>query len=384
MDVLIVDDKEANRKLLCAYLATHGFNMYEADNGERAIELFRQHQPDIVLMDIMMPGMDGYDTTTAIKRYSPDIYTPVIYVTALHPEEAMKKAIDAGGDDFVTKPVNFEILISKIHAHLRIKDAYEKLAVANEELKRHNQRITREHEIVEHIFNNALNNSFIDSRFIRYHMTSVSAFNGDILLVDKKPDGKMCVLVGDFTGHGLSAAIGSLPVVKVFFTMVKKNLDLTSIVSELNETIKMLLPPDMFLCASLIELDGVSKQAWIWSGGLPPAMQVNPHTNELKRLPGAHMPLGVLPNDQLETDMLQLSLAQGEKLYLYTDGVTEARNRQGEMYGVDRLESLLTGSENDIFERVIDDHRRHSGGTEQSDDVTLVELSCDILPLDQV
>jgi serine phosphatase RsbU (regulator of sigma subunit) len=343
--------------------------------------MYEELHPDLVLMDILMPDMDGFDAATRIKRISSDVYTPLIYVTALHPEEAMKKAVDAGCDDFVTKPIKFEILISKINAHLRIKEAYEKLAEANEELTKHNQRLTREHEIVEHIFNNALGNSFLDERFIRYHMTSVSAFNGDILLVDRKPDGNICVLLGDFTGHGLAAAVGSLPAVKVFFTMVKKGMPLEEIVAELNATMKMLLPTNMFLCASLIELDGNNGSVAVWSGGLPPLMVFNAASEELKQVKGDYMPLGIVEPDSLVTELTRLQLQKGDRIYVYTDGIPDARNSQGEIYGQVRLEEAVRDGGERAFERILEDHMAYMERSENADDTSLVELNCDELPL---
>lgn len=222
MKILIVDDNRANRKLLESYFSASNYNVIEADDGTVAVERYREHQPDIVLMDIMMPNMDGYEAAKQIKALAGEVYVPVIYVTALKPEVALTEAIEAGGDDFISKPINFEILKAKLEAHLRIREASEKMLDMYDQLQQHNQRMQQENDLVEHIFNNALSKSYLDESFIRYHISSVSAFNGDLLLAEKRADGSTCVLMGDFTGHGLCAAVGSLPVIKVFFTMVKK------------------------------------------------------------------------------------------------------------------------------------------------------------------
>ncbi len=381
MEVLVVDDNEANRKLLQGMLTELGFEVRLASSGADAIELFAEHSPDIVLMDIMMPGMSGYDASAKIKQFNPDVYTPLIFVTALKPEDAMAKAVEAGGDDFITKPINFEILQSKLNAHVRIREASEKLHLVNQQLNEHNQYMAREHELVEHIFNNALNKSFIDERFIRFHISPASAFNGDILLVGKKADGKICVLLGDFTGHGLSAAIGSLPVVKVFFTMVQKGLDISMLAEELNATIKMLLPGNMFFCASIIEMDGANKTLSYWSGGLPPMLLFDQVSGKVSEIKGQHMPLGILSRNSFESDIESIEVVDGQKLYLYTDGVTEAKNEPGEMYGRERLIAQFKVDVDDVFELLHRDHLKFVGDAEQDDDMTLIELNWDSLPL---
>lgn len=380
MNVLVVDDKETNRKILRSMLNAKGYNVVEAEDGAAAVSLFKEQHPDIVLMDIMMPGMNGYDATTQIKSISGDTYTPVIYVTALKPEEAISRATEAGGDDFVSKPVNFEILESKIHAHLRIRDFNEKLNQANAKLRLHNQRVQQEHEIVEHIFRNALKYSWLDQRYIRYHVSSVSAFNGDVLLAERRPDGGMCILLGDFTGHGLPAAMGTLPVVKTFFTMVRKNIGVADIAGELNATLKMLLPGNMFCSAALVEIDKAATQLTIWSGGLPPMILHNPREGRAASYECQHMPLGILSADEFEKDVLQLPLVHGSRFYLYTDGIVETANTRGERYGMERMTHILAANPANGFDALQQDITQFRGNLDQEDDLTLVELNCIPLP----
>ncbi len=167
MKILIVDDNRANRKLLASYFSADDYAVIEADDGRVAVEHYREHQPDIVLMDIMMPNMDGYEAAQQIKELAGHAYVPVIYVTALKPEVALTEAIESGGDDFISKPINFEILQAKLDAHLRIRKASEKMLEMNEQLQKHNRRMQQENDLVEHIFNNALSKSYLDESFIR-------------------------------------------------------------------------------------------------------------------------------------------------------------------------------------------------------------------------
>jgi len=374
MKVLIVDDNKANRKLLNSYFYSQGDIVIEAEDGSKAVDLYKQHLPDIVLMDIMMPDMDGYEAVKKIKSEISSVYVPVIYVTALQPETAMTTAVESGGDDFISKPINFEILSSKINAHMRIKEINLKLIDANDALSKHNKRMQRENELVEHIFNNALSKSCFDEQFIRYKISPVSAFNGDLLLAEKRQDGSVCVLLGDFTGHGLSAAVGSLPVVKVFFTMVQKGLPLQQIVREINSTIKMLLPANIFLCASLLELSYKDNSIQYWSGGLPPMLINNAKEGLCRSIKGKNMPLGVSSNDSFSDDVSTITLNKNERLYLYTDGITEVRNEKGEMFGSERLVNIFSEKTDDPFEKCIEEQISFQGVVPQDDDMTLIEL----------
>ena len=119
--ILVVDDLLLNRAQLSQVLAEVGYQVFEAANGQEAVEQFKQHQPDLVLMDIMMPVMDGYEAARKIKRLSDSQHVPIIFISGETSDEAVAKALDAGGDDFVAKPFNPSLLRAKIKVQLRIQ-----------------------------------------------------------------------------------------------------------------------------------------------------------------------------------------------------------------------------------------------------------------------
>ena len=149
MKILVVDDTEANRKLLAWILEDEGHSVIEARDGQQAVDMFRQHEPDLVLMDVMMPVMDGFEATQAIKEYLGGRYVPIIFLTALSDDASLAKCLSIGGDDFLSKPINEQVLQAKIKAHSRIKELNEQLNRKNQELQRLHQITLREHEIAK-------------------------------------------------------------------------------------------------------------------------------------------------------------------------------------------------------------------------------------------
>jgi DNA-binding response OmpR family regulator len=269
--ILVVDDKPTNRKLLNRLLTAKGYAVTEADSGSRALELFRAGDYDLVLMDILMPGMNGHEATTQIKTFSGESHTPVIFVTALSSDEAYTQSLEAGGDDFLSKPINAAILEAKIKAHLRIKELSRRLEAQNQVLREHNQYLTRERELVKHLFEEVLQRNFKHPDCIRQHISPMSAFNGDLLLVERGPGGRLYLLLGDFTGHGLAAAMGTFPVTQVFFDMAQAGAPVGDVVRELNRQLKAFLPSNMFFCATLVQVNMLSGELLVWSGGQPDA-----------------------------------------------------------------------------------------------------------------
>lgn len=119
--VLIADDIQQNRELLEAYLAEEGYQIFMAADGQQTMQMVDQHQPDLILLDIMMPRMSGYEVCTQLKNDPSKRMIPVLIVTALNEPGDIEKAVQAGCDDFLTKPVNRLELRTRVRSLLRVR-----------------------------------------------------------------------------------------------------------------------------------------------------------------------------------------------------------------------------------------------------------------------
>jgi diguanylate cyclase (GGDEF)-like protein len=138
MKILLVDDSRAIALVTTARLESFGHEVMHAINGQLAIELFQRYQFDLVLMDIEMPGMNGFETTTrirALEGHEPWAWTPIIFVTATDTDTNLVTAIEAGGDDFISKSVSESVLQAKMKALARIAAMRQRLAQANAKLQ---------------------------------------------------------------------------------------------------------------------------------------------------------------------------------------------------------------------------------------------------------
>ena len=379
--ILIVDDVSANRLLLKKMLMLMGiYNIVEASNGKEGLERFQAENPDLVLMDVNMPVLDGYQATAAIKALPREHHTPIIFITALSAEASLKNSLVAGGDDFISKPFDADVLESKIKAHLRIRELTRQLVDKNELLITHNQRLVNEQELLEHFFTNTIKQSFLEPGVIKYHMSSLSTFNGDILFVKNGPEGGIYVVMGDFSGHGLTAAMGTLPVAMIFFRMVSEGAPISNIARELNNELYKLMPSSMFFAATLLELNAKGDIMSVWMGGAPETYCFSGNGELKETIHARHMPLGILKDTEFDSTTQIVSVDSGDKIYLYSDGVIEAKNSEGVIFGDDRLRESLTSTNENRFEQVLDDLRLFTGRKEQEDDITLVELTCKAVP----
>lgn len=378
--ILIVDDDKTNRLILSTLIKKLNHQVISAVNGEEAIKIFESDKPDIILMDVVMPIMDGYDAATEIKRLCNDIFVPIIFLTAITDENALAKCIEHGGDDFITKPYNSIIIKAKIDAMIRVSNLYNRISESKLEIQQHHNRLLREHEISKTIFTNITKPYNLNIDNIKYILKPVSITSGDILLCSRTPSGGMHVMLGDFTGHGLSAAIGAIPVSETFYNLSSTGYSIGDIVFNINKKLKETLPADFFCAACIIEADESFRSIAVWNGGIPDVV-ISSDDGPIK-VPSSHLPLGILNSDEFDRSVFFTQLSHNNKIYLISDGVIEATNSNGEMYTQEKLESVLLESQssNESFTNIKQSIESFCGDSIQRDDITLIEITSS--PLD--
>ncbi len=134
--LLVVDDTPVNVKLLADLLAAKGYSVVTASAGPEALEKVEKGRPDLVLLDVMMPGMSGYEVCKKLRENPATAMLPVVMVTALDPAQERVKGIEAGADDFLTKPINQQELLARVRSLLRIKELHDQLTEWNQTLER--------------------------------------------------------------------------------------------------------------------------------------------------------------------------------------------------------------------------------------------------------
>ena len=150
--VLIVDDTPANVKLLEDLLGFHGYEIEAASDGETALAMIGDHMPDLVLLDVLMPGLSGYEVCRAIRANPDHAMLPVVMITAMQDREERVKGIEAGADDFLSKPINPPELLARVKSILRIRRLYETVQRQKEQLAAWNRTLeARVAEQVDHV-----------------------------------------------------------------------------------------------------------------------------------------------------------------------------------------------------------------------------------------
>lgn len=373
--ILIVDDDLTNRLVLRALIGELGFDSIEVENGQEAVDALDQSHIDIILMDVMMPVMNGYESAKIIKSRQ-QRFIPIIFLTAMTDENSLAKCIEAGGDDFLTKPYNHVLLTSKINSMLRIAGLYSKIEEKNRKIQESNLQMQQEMYVTKKLFEKITRHDMRGEKTgLKYSMSPMSMFNGDLIVAEQNQTSGLDVLVGDFTGHGLSAAIGAIPVSDVFHSMTQKCFGFSEMLTEINSKLMDLLPTQMFMASAYISVDRSNNVLSVINCGLPD-IYLYRDSKIVKVFKSKNIPLGISSISSTQFDVEMEPLEYGDQLYVATDGIMEATNEKGEMFGLDRLQQTfeINTDPDQLFDSILTAVDRFCAGAAQSDDTTLLEL----------
>lgn len=374
--VLVVDDDVSTCGRVAAMLAREGFRVLSAYGGIEAIELFERHAPDIVLLDVMLPDLYGFEVARAVKRIASGRFVPVIFLSSLSESEAIAQCVESGGDDFLHKPIEALVLRAKVAAIERTRDLYEKIRRQHAELSELHARMQFEQSIAEQILLDAVMASNVAIPPIRSCLRAATSFNGDLFISCRTPDGGIALLLGDFTGHGLMAALGALPTSETFRAMMGKGFALLDTLAEMNRKLNRLLPAGIFLAAAAIHIDRDLRHAQVWNSGMPEVVLCGGDGSR-RMIASHHPPLGVLPEFLPDSRLERIGLAPGDGFILCSDGLTEACNAAEEAFGEERLMALLAGRNAvEAFDALYLALAEFVGEAEQRDDISLIAVPC--------
>jgi len=376
LTILIAEDSAADLLLLSTIVRRQGHQVLTASNGAQAVELFARERPQLVLMDALMPVMDGFEAARRIKQLAGEALVPIIFLTSLRQSEALAQCLDAGGDDFLPKPYNPLILAAKINAMDRLRRLQATVLQQRDLIAKHHDYLLHEQRVAKAVFDKVAHSGCINAApNIRYLQSPYALFNGDLLLAAYTPAGDMHVLLGDFTGHGLPAAVGAMPLAEVFYGMTAKGYGLTQILREMNAKLKRILPVDMFCCATLLCLSTQRRAVEVWNGGMPEGYVHEVATGKRTPLISRHLPLGVLSAQAFDDRTEVWPMALGDRVFLLSDGVLDTADANEQLFGAERLQQVFAANREPdrLFEDIEQALAAFRG--EARDDVSMLEIT---------
>lgn len=364
--VLIVDDFDANRRLLVHLVEQMGLTPVSASSGKEALELFEAERPGLVITDLCMQDMDGIELTRRLKTAAGEHFIPVILATASSEDTLIEESLSVGWDSFIRRPFSLALMKGKINSMLRFARMHHKtvqLMAAREQ----------EEQLAEQLFSRAVEQANVQDHRLSLYKQPAATFSGDVVLSARRLDGELFFLLGDFTGHGLTTAVGALPLSETFRAMVNKGYDARQILEQINLKLRKLLPVNMFLALAMVSISADGRIATIWNLGLPDVL-LQRRDGRIEHIPSENPPLGIL-DSLLGLTAFNTTLAEGERLLIYSDGVIEARGEDDDLFGDARLlECFFNTPDSGLIECLKCALQRFTRGRAQSDDISMIEF----------
>ena len=359
LSVLLVDDEPLNLTILETCFQTMGMRVLKAQSGLEAVEVFQRESPDIVLMDVMMPGMDGIEATRQIKQLCGERWVPVVMVTSLYSDDDIVSGLEAGADDYLVKPVKFQILKSKItNIALVIRQ--------QQALREYRENAEAEGKLAMQVMERLIRPMDFGEKLQHWSMPT-ARFNGDVMVAGITPDGKMQAILADGTGHGLAAALSVVPVIEVFYGMNAKGLPVEKISRELNKKLRKIMPTGRFVAAVVLSIDQSAREITVWNGGIPYAAFVSAEGAVLHEWHSSNLPLGLLDDAKFEDATEVFQCDQEGFFFACSDGLLEAENAAGNPVGEERLLNWLKADTPDRIGYIAEQLFLHLGSPAHDD-----------------
>ncbi len=376
--ILVVDDEPRNVKILQIQLQARGYAVLTAGDGAEALEIVKNQVPDLILLDINMPRVDGYEMLAKVRADKTTEFIPIIMITALRDtEENRIKAVEAGADDFIEKPFNSFEVLARIKSLLRIKHYHDTL-------EQHNARLEMELQMarsVQEIIIPQNGSQDLAGFHTASYCSPATAVGGDFFDLWEIGKNRIGVLISDVMGHGASAALVTV-FIKTVLTEHREHIedDPAQLLQVLNTRFNDIISSRLFMFATAFcgIFDLTKKQLVCANAGHPfPFLQSGSQSNcELITEKHDGNGLGIQKESVYENCYYPFDTTS--RAFLYTDGVYEVKNPQGEEFTVERLQNLVAMCEEEsperLIQRVSDTITEFTHARPNEDDLTLITI----------
>jgi sigma-B regulation protein RsbU (phosphoserine phosphatase) len=400
----VVDDTEANRDMAARRLERSGFKVDIASNGSMALELINAKKYDAILLDVMMPGIGGLDVLRTVRQFHGPADLPIIMATARGESEAIVEALRLGANDYVTKPLDFPVLLARLRTHLSLKKSVMQIRELERGLEQRNAQLEA---INARMRGDLTAAARVQAALLPVEGPPVQGYRfawlfqpsaglaGDILNVFALDDEHVGLYVLDVSGHGVAAALLSVTVSRFLSPapdpsslLWRRNkgafeLEMPAVVADrLGQKFPLNQTTGQYFTMVYGLLSTKTNVLRFISAGHPNLLHV-PFEGPPRIVPASGYPIGVAPLGPENYDEYQVQIAPGDRLFIHSDGLSEAMSPDGKMFEVSRILDLLGST----CSQRLDQSLKHlsarvdewTGHAERRDDQTIlaIERLCD-------
>lgn len=371
---LLITEKTSDVAVVCAAACkTLRVKQQLVSSVDVLNEISAEQPIDLILLDADYLTSDELNDLIQSLRQT---VTPVLLLMDGKDIEKIDLAYFDGIRDFCCKPLVLPILQAKISGMLKIRQALLQQQENLCWLDQFRANVEQERAVACNLFNTILCNDFLENSAVKSVLSENSLCIGDMVLVSRTPNDYLHVLVGDFSGKGISASITAGPVAEVFYGMTAKGFDIEEIAIEINRKLEKILTLELFLATALVCLQPDKRALEVINCGFPDLILVNRETHQCKSISSTNLPLGIERSPSLHPQTMEVTARH--YLYLLTDAVIELENEDGEPFGAEMLKTAICEGTASVFDRLQESLQQHCADETALKNLTYVELCCDI------
>jgi serine phosphatase RsbU (regulator of sigma subunit) len=376
--ILVVDDTPANLQVLAGMLKDRGYKVRPVPSGKLALQAARHDSPDLILLDINMPDMNGYEVCEQLKADEKLKGIPIIFISALTEQLDKVRAFACGGVDYLTKPFQMEELHARVETHLKLRRLQIELEEYSRDLEAARQRLSHDLELAR-----GVQRSFLPLRVpevagyeFSAHYAPAYEVGGDYYDFIHLPRNRVAVLVGDVSGKGVSAALLMAKLSAEARVCMLTEPDPATAFTRLNVLMNKPGIPGWFVTLVAAILDPVNHTVKLINAGHASPLIYHRASCSVRDAMTTDMggfPLCVV--DGFEYTSCQIRLEPGDSILSFTDGVTDAMNVDNVRLETKGLNTAMQGracSTHALVAQVVKAVKEFTNGRKQNDDITLV------------
>jgi sigma-B regulation protein RsbU (phosphoserine phosphatase) len=368
--ILLVDDNPTNLQVLFQTLEGAGCKLLIAKNGNGALTIAGKARPDLILLDIMMPDIDGYEVCRQLKADPATADIPVIFLSALGETGDKVKGLQLGAVDYITKPFQPDEVIARVNTHLTIHRLKRQVESQKDQLE-------HELEVVSEVQRKLLPKMLpeIDGLKLAVHYETSRYAGGDYYDIVELSENRWGFLIADAEGHSAPAAVLMAMTCALFRAYPDSADDPAAVLHYLNQHLCKVADPS-FMTALYAVYDAKLQTMRIARAGQPPPMIYRSAEKKAFEFDCSGIyPLGIEPYD-IEVPVAETKLEPRDRFLIYTDGLTERFNSDGETYGEERLLQPLAvegaAEPQEVVDAIMADLKKFADGHPADDDQALL------------
>lgn len=339
--IVCIEDEESLRRDICEELSENGYEVIEASDGEEGLKLIRAKCPDLVLCDVRMPNMDGFELLRQVRESSATWGTvPFLFLTAYGEREHMLKGLRDGADDFLTKPVDYDVLLARIETSLRqvsrVKEYVKKTqGTMQKELDR--AHVMQRDLLPSHDFQRAVESTC--HLKLTSHYEPSTDLGGDIWGLQLISASKVMFYLVDFSGHGIAAAMNTFRLYSKIDSEPIGHMSPARYLERLNSWLCNQLQTGQFATVLIGILDKDDSAFHYAAAGTQPPIKIDYNDEKIEIGDGKGIPLGLSKTARYEDRTL--SLEKNDALFFYSDALIEHGRKEKLSLGKIGLEAMV-------------------------------------------